>query len=455
MNQHIITIAALGPDDPQLLTLGAYEAMTGADALVLRTARHGVAQMLRARGVAFDTLDALYEQSEDFDELCALAARQLIALAREAERLCYAVSEPVSDATVRALQAALPQDMALRVTGGVTLADCAAGAAIALGVNTENLRTLTALSLDGLRPEADCPQVITEIDNRCLAGDVKLWLCDLFDDETTVYFLENAAIADAQALPIPLCEMDRQAHYDHRTAVLVPAVSVFERSRATYEDFVTVIRRLRAPGGCPWDRAQTFHTLRQYMIEEACEAADAMEAGDPDKIADELGDVLLQVVLNSCIGAEHRDFTDRDVTSMAARKMITRHTHVFGGDTAKDAGAVTGVWERAKARERGEQTALERVRDIAPSLPGLTRAQKSVRRIAQAEGRKNDPKAALDAVRLAVSALGPAADERAVSDALMAICTLCDATGVDAETALRAGIGRLVAALEAGMPQKD
>ena len=455
MNQHIITIAALGPDDPRLLTLDAYEAMTGADALVLRTERHGVAAMLRSRGVAFETLDALYEQSEDFDELCALAARRLIALAQEAERLCYAVSEPVSDATVRALAAALPEGFALRVCGGVTLADCAARAAVVLGVNTENLRTITALSLEALRPEGDCPQVITEIDNRCLAGDVKLWLSDLFDDETTVYFLENAAAADAQAVAIPLCELDRQAHYDHRTAVLVPAVSVFERSRATYEDFVKVIRRLRAPDGCPWDRAQTFHTLRQYMIEEACEAAEAMEQGDPDKIADELGDVLLQVVLNSCIGEEHRDFTDRDVTSMATHKMISRHTHVFGGDTAKDAGAVTGVWERAKARERGEQTALERVKDIAPSLPGLTRAQKSVRRIAQAEGRKNDPQAALDAVRLAVSALGVRADEKAVSDALMAICTLCDATGVDAETALRAGIGRLVASLEAGTPQKD
>ena len=88
MNQHIITIAALGPDDPRLLTLDAYEAMTGADALVLRTERHGVAAILRSRGVAFETLDALYEQSEDFDELCALAARRLIALAQEAERLC-------------------------------------------------------------------------------------------------------------------------------------------------------------------------------------------------------------------------------------------------------------------------------------------------------------------------------------------------------------------------------
>jgi len=449
MNRHIITIAALGPDDARLLTYGAYEAMTAADALVLRTARHGVADMLRARGVAFETLDALYEQSEDFDELCVLAARRLIERARGVDSLCYAVSEPVSDATVRALARALPEGWTLRVTGGATLADCAAAAAIPLGVNTENLRTLTALSLADMRPEADCPQVITEIDNRCLAGDVKLWLGDLFDDETTVYFLENAASPDnAPARPIALCELDRQARYDHRTAVLVPAVSVMERSRATYEDFVKIIRRLRAPGGCPWDRAQTYHTLRQFMIEEACEAAEAMETGDTDKIADELGDVLLQVVLNSCIGAEHRDFTDRDVTSMAAHKMITRHVHVFGGESARDASAVTAIWEKAKARERGEQTALERVKDVAVSLPALTRAQKSVRRVAQAEGRRNDASRALETLRACVSALGERTDEESVSDALMALCTLCDAVGVDAETALRAGVLRLIRRLE-------
>ena len=452
---HIITIVALGPDSGELLTLAALSQMRMADALVLRTARHGAAEVLAREGIPYDTLDPLYEDCEDFDELCARAAQALVDRARGVRALCYAVSDPVSDATVRALARALPEDTSLRVLGGVTLADGAACAAIPFGVDTENLRVVTALSTRQLRVQADCPQVITELDNRYLASDVKLWLGDLFDDEMTVYFLENAAEPGAGARPILLCELDRQPRYDHRTAVLVPRVSVYERTRATYEDFLEVVARLRAPGGCPWDRSQTHHTLRQYMIEEACEAAEAMEQGDPDKIADELGDVLLQVVLNSCIGEEHRDFTDRDVTSMATHKMISRHTHVFGGDTAKDAGAVTGVWERAKARERGEQTALERVKDIAPSLPGLTRAQKSVRRIAQAEGRKNDPQAALDAVRLAVSALGVRTDETAVSDALMAICTLCDATGVDAETALRAGIGRLIASLEAGTHQKD
>ena len=447
--QHIITVAALGPDSGEMLTMGALSAMKQAEALVLRTARHGAAETIGQAGLTYQTLDALYELCEDFDELCDRAAQALIAKARTVSSLCYAVSEPGSDATVRALAAALPEDMGLQVVGGVSLASSAACAVIPFGVDTENLRTVTALSTPEMRVQADCPQVITEIDSRYMAADVKLWLTDLFDDEMTVYFMENAAQPGAAARPILLCELDRQAHYDHRTAVLVPRVSVYERSRASYEDFVEVISRLRAPGGCPWDRAQTFHTLRQYMIEEACEAAEAMDRDDPMKIADELGDVLLQVVLNSCIGAEHRDFTDREVTSMAAHKMITRHEHVFGREKARDAQAVVSVWENAKKKERGEQTALERVLDVPASLPALMRGQKIIRRQWQAKGEEHSLEAVkADAMEAVRALMDEAAGEEALGAALENLCALAHAMDLDAEIALRSAITKRIDGLK-------
>jgi len=447
-HEHTLTIAALGPDSGELLTVSALAAMKEADALVLRTARHGAVKTLEAQGIAYKTLDSLYERCEDFDELCEKAAAALCKKALACEKLCYAVSEPGSDATVRALAKALPKGVRLRVVGGVALATNAACAVIPFGVDTENLRTVTALSTQSMRVQADSPQVITEIDNRYLASDVKLWLCDLFDDEMTVYFLENAAEPGAAAKPIELCDLDRQDHYDHRTAVLVPRVSVYERSRASYEDFAEVIARLRAPGGCPWDRAQTHHTLRQYMIEEACEAAEAMDGDDDFKIADELGDVLLQVVLNSCIGAEHRAFTDRDVTSMAARKMITRHEHVFGKEKAEGAQDVVPVWENAKKKERGEQTALERVLDVPVSLPALMRAQKSVRREWQAKGEGHTLEQALGDVQKAVDALNAqGAGERQLGAALESLCALAHVMDLDAETALRSALALRVARL--------
>ena len=446
MKKHTITVAALAPDSGDMLACGVYDALKAAPRLLLRTAIHGVADRLKSEGIAFETLDALYEQTEDFDELCELAVKKIIELARQGETLCYAVSEPQNDATVRLLAQKLPEDVKLCVLSGMTLADAAACAVIPFGVNTENLRTLTALSALDMRMQADQPQVITELDNRYLASDVKLWLGDLLDDETTVYFLENAAELCPKARAIELCELDRQEKYDHRTAVLVPAVSVFDRSRASYEDFVQVVTRLRAPGGCPWDRAQTHHTLRQYMIEEACEAAEAMDGDDPMKMADELGDVLLQVVLNSCIGAEHRAFTDRDVTSMAAHKMITRHEHVFGRAKAEDAQAVVSVWENAKKKERGEQTALERVLDVSTALPGLMRAQKVVRREAGAEGKRLDEGELLARVEsLAGQKDGEKEEkEKRRGDMRESLCALAEAQGLDAETALRAATARRI-----------
>ena len=453
MNPIMITVAALGPDSAKLLTLGAIETMKSAGKLVLRTARHAAADYLRAQGIAFETLDDLYEECEDFDELCELAAETLICMAKESGSLCYAVSEPVSDATVRALAGVLEEGMELRVLGGVTLSQGAAAAAIACGVNTENLRTVTALSVEEMRVSADTPQVITEIDSRYIASDVKLWLSDLFEDEMTVYFLEDAAQPGTKARKIMLCDLDRQEHYDHRTAVLVPAVSVYERSRATYEDFVKVISRLRAPGGCPWDRAQTHHTLRQYMIEEACEAAEAMDGEDGMKIADELGDVLLQVVLNSCIGAEHREFTDRDVTSMAAQKMISRHAHVFGKEKANSADDVVPLWEQMKKRERGEQTALERVLDVPVSLPALMRAQKSIRRELGARGETLTREQALERAAQALAAMGEkGAGEEALGALLESCCALAHAADLDAETALRGATGRQIERLRTENP---
>lgn len=157
MKKHTITVAALAPDSGDMLACGVYDALKAAPRLLLRTAIHGVADRLKSEGIAFETLDALYEQTEDFDELCELAVKKIIELARQEETLCYAVSEPQNDATVRLLAQKLPEDVELCVLSGMTLADAAACAVIPFGVNTENLRTLTALSALDMRMQADQP----------------------------------------------------------------------------------------------------------------------------------------------------------------------------------------------------------------------------------------------------------------------------------------------------------
>lgn len=137
-------------------------------------------------------------------------------------------------------------------------------------------------------------------------------------------------------------------------------------SGAWFEKLVALQKRLRAPNGCPWDREQTHRSLRTYLIEEAYEVLDAMESGDDLKFAEEMGDLLLQIVFHSQIAAEEGRFTVSDVIREVHEKMVRRHPHVFGTKRAKDAAEVLKNWEQIKAKERAKQGPSESPSDAKP-----------------------------------------------------------------------------------------
>lgn len=139
----------------------------------------------------------------------------------------------------------------------------------------------------------------------------------------------------------------------------------------SFDELVAVVARLRSEGGCPWDRAQTWESLRPYVLEEAFEVVEAVDRGDPDEVRKELGDVLFQVVMLARIGEEHGQFTVSDVADRIVRKMIDRHPHVFDPDHVShtaDEGSIA-AWESRKATERPkEASALDGVPDALPAL---------------------------------------------------------------------------------------
>ena len=447
-----IVIVPLGPDDGSLMTLGACEALRKAERVILRTGRHGAVRLPEFEEISFETLDELYDQAGDFDELCQIVADYLIDQVLQGD-LCYAVPDPVSDATVKKLIQSLPDSVSVRLLGGVSLPASVLAAAAPLNRTCpDNVHVYYAMALNNGRVQME-PQIICEINDRILASDVKLWLSDLYDDDTEVIFFENAGAELPEGKVIRLFDLDRQPRYDHRTAVFVPEIDILRRKRASYEDLVKVIAFLRSPDGCPWDRAQTHRTLRRYMIEEACEAADAMGAENSEKIADELGDVLLQVVLNAQVGADHRDFTDRDVTSAITAKMIARHEHVFGSARADTPDAVMDVWEAVKKREYGDQSVYERIMELPESLPTLLKTQKMLKRESQGTGRDLDANAArqqiLDALRTEMPLT-----ETSLALCLEALCTMAEVGGMDAESALRERIAYRTEQLK-GVPSQD
>ena len=144
----------------------------------------------------------------------------------------------------------------------------------------------------------------------------------------------------------------------------------------TFEEFVAIIRKLRAPDGCPWDREQTHQTLREAMLEEAYEAVESIDNEDMDNLREELGDVLLQVVMHAVIAEEREDFTLSDVISEVAQKMVRRHPHVFGNLEVEDSKTVLNNWDEIKKQEHEETTTAESMRRIAKALPANIRAQK-------------------------------------------------------------------------------
>ena len=144
----------------------------------------------------------------------------------------------------------------------------------------------------------------------------------------------------------------------------------------TYEDFLGIMSTLLGEGGCPWDREQTHESLRQYMIEEAYEAVDAINSNDVKNLCEELGDLLLQIVFHAEIERKKGIFDMNDVVDGISRKMVSRHTHIFGSDKADTPEAVTKTWEANKMAEKGYKTRTEVLKAVPKSLPALMRAKK-------------------------------------------------------------------------------
>lgn len=376
-----ITVVSLGPGDPSLMTLQTADALRGAKHLVLRTGRHGAAAWLEAQGIAYDTLDGFYDQYDDFDELHAAMARHLWQQAAKSA-ITYAVMDVGTDGSVAALAAAQPEDGALRCLPGLSAAD-ACLACVPLHQRTGGLRVIPAMDCAAAPHDPRMPLMITEIDNRALAGDVKLWLTDLYPDEMEAVFFPPSEKAVRKPLPLPLEELDRQKRYDHTCCLFVPAASLQARERFCFEDLVEVMAILRGENGCPWDREQTHESLRKYLIEEAWEAYTAVDEADPDRLADELGDVLLQVVFHAGIAHAHGTFSLSDVTTDICRKMIYRHPHVFGHAAYGSASDVADHWEVLKKAEKGLTTQSSVLKDVPQGLPSLMRAAKVQKKAAQ------------------------------------------------------------------------
>jgi MazG family protein len=225
------------------------------------------------------------------------------------------------------------------------------------------------------------------------------------------------------------------------------------RVAETFTRLVDIVARLRSPGGCPWDREQTPASLRPYLLEEAHEVLEAIDDGDPQRVREELGDLLLQVVLQADLAAADGDFTVADVAHGIAEKLVRRHPHVFGDVQVRDAAEVVRNWSLIKAAERGESgTSDEPFASVPKGLPALVRAEQIGERAARLGLDWPDARAVLAKVHeevreleAAVATGAGAAAERELGDLLLALASVARHLGFSAELALAGATRRFVA----------
>lgn len=208
-----------------------------------------------------------------------------------------------------------------------------------------------------------------------------------------------------------------------------------------YADLLEIIRLLRSEDGCPWDKAQTHKSIRRDLLEEAYEAAEAIDNDDPVLLKEELGDVLMQVVFHADIESDAGRFTMDDVCDGVVKKLLFRHPHVFGDEHEDSPESVLVSWEQLKRREKGQNTVADSMDSVARSLPSLWRAEKLQKKAAAAGFEWPDVQGALDKLeeevaelRRAVENGGDVPDE--LGDVLFAAVKVGRFCGCDPEDAV-------------------
>ncbi len=423
-----ITVAPLST--PQTLTRAAWDAIAHAKTLYLQTAEHPSAQPVTDAGLAFVSMDDLYETAPDFEALNSAIADRLTA----GEDCVYAVMGDGCFAQMPAIEAAAKKrGFRVETLAGVSYAKAAFP-------KIQEGTVCTARTLPE-RIDRTAPLCIQELDSPIIAGEVKLRLTEIYPESHRVTLATMQVDGRYHKRTFALESLDRCRKLFAGSVLLVPPVPFEELTRYDFHDLVYIMRRLRAPDGCPWDREQTHKSIKRDLIEECYELNDAIDEEDDAHIVEELGDVLMLVVFHAAIADEQGRFNESDVTDGIVKKMIYRHPHVFGESKASSAADVLRQWDELKRKEKHQKSATETLCAVPKGFPALMRSEK-IQRKARKVGFDWDnaeqalPKITeeLDELRTAMRENGNIAEE--AGDLLFAVVNVTRLLGLDSEQIL-------------------
>ncbi len=437
-----ITILGLGPGDPGLLTREAWKALQQTDEIYLRTRDHPVVSGI-PKALEIRSFDAVYTEATDYEAVYETIVQEVLELGQRPSGVLYAVpGHPfIGEATapeivLRARQQGIP----VRVIAGLSFLEPTLAA---LGKDLLPRATLVdAFELARAHHPTfppDAPAVVAQLYSNALAAEVKLTLMEVFPDGHRVQLVHAAGTSMHKVEDLRLFEIDRSDAVGSLTSLYVPPLG----PATSFEAFQDIIAHLRAPDGCPWDREQTHLSLRPYLLEETYETLGALDAEDSDALQEELGDLLIQIVLHAQIAAEKGEFKMADVLRQVHEKLVRRHPHVFAGLEVADSREVKHNWEQLKAAERNAKGAgaPSVLLGVPAALPALAQAAAYQRRVVRVGFDWPDIRGVLGKVREEITELEDAKETAAqaaeIGDLLFAVVNLARWHDIDAETALR------------------
>lgn len=440
-----IQVIGLGAGDLEQLPYGIYRKIKQAGHLYLRTKEHPVVSQLAEEGISFESFDHIYEAYETFEQVYQQIASQLLEQAKEKGKLVYAVpGHPlVAERTVQLLLQEGPrQAIEIEIGGGQSFLDPLFGRLKLDPIEGFSLLDATALRADQLNPMLHT--IIAQVYDQMTASDVKLTLMEVFPDEYPVTVATAVGISGMEQIEtVPLYQLDRVGHLGNLSLVYVaPSEEQSVRNRQ-FSYLKEIVAILRSPEGCPWDREQTHQSIRKNLLEETYEVLETIDDDDPDAMCEELGDLLMQIMLHSQIASEEGYFTVDDVVAGLNEKLIRRHPHVFGEKQADDADEAFANWQEIKAQEKAakgiDPAAQSQLAGIPRDLPALMYTYKLQKKAAEVGFDWEDVADVYRKVEEEYGELREAgADERAgeLGDLLFAVVNLARFYKIDPEEAL-------------------
>lgn len=387
-----LTIVGLGSGNPDQLTLGIVKRLRAASAVIVRTKEHPVMAALAGLEIAAESFDGLYESLSSFPEVYEAITSALIERAKslpDGAELVYAVpGHPmVAESAVSQLRRRCPEEgIELTVLGGESFLD---EAFIRLGFDPiEGFQLLDASAIRSSLLQPELHTLIGQVYDTFTASEAKLCLMERYPDDYEVIVGHALGVENEEKIErVPLYELDRLEGYGNLSLIYIPANREEEIQRRSFARLHEIVGILRSPEGCPWDREQTHDSLRKNLIEETYEVLETIDEDDPDHMKEELGDLLLQIMLHSQMEEEVGTFTVYDVIEGLNDKLIFRHPHVFGDKAAGNAEEALRNWDGMKAEEKrrkGIQPERESALSGVPrDLPALMKAYKLQKKAAK------------------------------------------------------------------------